>query len=281
MTTPFGISQFTTWTQTFAQDLAMYRAAGIAHLEVCEAKLDAAAPQAQLESVLASGLRVTSVQPRYHSPYPNSLRATPAAPAERMRRLRASIRLFGRYFPGTTLVVNTGLAPGGDLASAYRVAGREFRLAAALAADHGVRLALEPLNPVYMNTDTFVCSLAQGRRLIDAVDHPAFGVFLDVWHYPEETDSAAEVKKFGSRIFGVHLSDWRLPRAFADRVLPGQGELPLVPMLRTIRKAGYTGIYTLEIFSDLRLRDSLWAHPRRTVIAGQKAFAKLWKQIRA
>ncbi len=280
MTTPFGISQFTTWTQTWVQDLALYRELGVRNIEVCEAKLDPAKPQPQLESLLASGLHVASVQPRFHSPYPNSLRAVPAAPAERMRLLRESIRLFGRYFPGTTLVVNTGLAPGGDLAAAYRIAEREFRRAAVFAADHGVRLALEPLNPVYMNTDTFICSLAQGRRLIDAVDHPAFGVLLDVWHYPEETDAAAEVRKFGARIFGVHISDWRRPRAFADRVLPGQGELPLVPMLRAIRRTGYAGIYTLEIFSDLRLRDSLWAHPRRTVVAGQKAFAKLWKQIR-
>ena len=280
MIPPFGISQFTTWTQTFAEDLRLYREAGIAYLEVCEAKLDPRRPEPQLRALQASGLRVASVQPRFHSPYPNSLRPVPAAPSERMRRLRASIRLFGRYFPGTTLVVNTGLAPGGDLASAWRTSVREFRRAAVYAADHGVRLALEPLNPIYMNTDTFICSLAQGRRLIDAVDHPAFGVFLDVWHYPEETDSAAEVRKFGPRIFGVHISDWRLPRAFADRVLPGQGELPLVPMLRTIRQAGYSGIYTLEIFSDLRLRGSLWAHPRRTVLEGQKAFAKLWKQIR-
>jgi sugar phosphate isomerase/epimerase len=195
-----------------------------------------------------------------------------------MARLHASIRLFARHFPGTTLVVNTGLAPAGNFAAAHRVAIEQFGRAARLAADRGVRLALEPLHPVYMNTDTFICTLAEAERMIDAVDHPAFGVFLDVWHYGAEPDAARRVRGFGARIFGVHVSDWRRPRAFADRLLPGDGELPLPALLRGIRAAGYRGTYTLEIFSDRKLPDSLWAHPARTVRRGQANFAQLWKK---
>ena len=196
-----------------------------------------------------------------------------------MKHLRESVRLFGRYFPGTTLVVNTGLAPDGNLASAYRVAGREFRNIAEYATAHGVRIALEPLNPVFMNTDTFICSLANAGRLVETVNHPAFGLFLDVWHYWEDSTGSALVRKYSGKIFGVHVSDWRLPRAFGDRLLPGAGEIPLVALLRAIRKTGYDGIYSLEIFSDLRLPDSLWVNPRRTVAEGQKAFATIWRQV--
>lgn len=276
---PFGISQYTTWPQTFAQDLHLYRRLGIEHIEVCEAKLSAANPHPQLRALRDSGLQVSSVQPRFHSPFPNSLRKRPAAPAERMHRLRESIQLFGAYFPGTTLVVNTGLAPDGDLASAYRTAEREFKKIARFAQRHRVRIALEPLNPVYMNTDTFVCSLAQAVRLMEAVDHAAFGLFLDVWHYWEETAAPALIRRHAKKIFGVHVSDWRRPRAFGDRVLPGAGEIPLVAMLRTIREAGYAGVYTLEIFSDLRLRDSLWKQPARTAAEGQRAFVKIEGKI--
>jgi len=261
------------------QDLQLFCQLGIKNIEVCESKLAAANPHAQLRHLRASGLNVSSVQPRFHSPYPNSLRKHPKSPRERMKHLRESVRLFGRYFPGTTLVVNTGLAPDGNLASAYRVAGREFRNIAEYATAHGVRIALEPLNPVFMNTDTFICSLANAGRLVETVNHPAFGLFLDVWHYWEDSTGSALVRKYSGKIFGVHVSDWRLPRAFGDRLLPGAGEIPLVALLRAIRKTGYDGIYSLEIFSDLRLPDSLWVNPRRTVDEGQKAFAKIWRQV--
>jgi sugar phosphate isomerase/epimerase len=279
MKPPFGVSQYTTWPLTFDQDLKLFQRAGIEWMEVCEAKLKASDPGSQLERVVASGLRVSSVQPRFHSPFPNSLRKVPASPSERMRRLRASIRLFSRYFPGTTLVVNTGLAPGGNVAGAYKTAVREFRKIAEIAEDHGVVIGFEPLNPVYMNTDTFICTLAHGGRLLEDVDHPAFGLFLDVWHFWEEPDALEMIRRHREKIFGVHVSDWRLPRAFGDRLLPGSGEIPLTTLLRGIGRSGYSGIYTLEIFSDLRLADSLWAQPERTLVQGRDAFTRIWSKL--
>jgi len=148
-----------------------------------------------------------------------------------------------------------------------------------VAADNGVRVALEPLNPILMNVDTFLCSLAQAGRVIESVDHPQFGLFLDVWHFWEETDAPVLIEKYGAKIFGVHVNDWRTPRAFGDRYLPGDGVIPLVPLLKAIHQTGYAGAYTLEIFSEQHLSGSLWADPRRTVIEGKKAFAKIREQV--
>ncbi|MDB6092845.1 MAG: 4-hydroxyphenylpyruvate dioxygenase [Verrucomicrobia bacterium] len=276
---PFGVSQYTTWPQDFAEDVRLYQRLGIDHIEVCEAKISAADPDPQMRLLRDSGLHVSSVQPRYHSPFPNSLRKFPTSPTERARRLRETARLFGHYFPGTTLVVNTGLAPAGNLAAAQRIAIREFRRVAEYADDHGVRVALEPLNPVYMNTDTFVCSLPRAAEMIAAVNHRAFGLFLDLWHFWEEPDAHKTIRAQADKIFGVHISDWRLPRAFGDRLLPGAGEIPVVELLRTIRRSGYKGIYTLEIFSDLKLGDSLWKNPAQTAADGAKAFKGIWRQV--
>ena len=279
MKPPFAISQYTTLPLTFAEDLELYQKLGIGQIEICESKLGVTDGDRHLRTVTAAGFQVTSVQPQIHSPFPNSLRANPASPRTRMQRLRKSIVLFSRYFPGTTLVLNTGLAAGGDIAAAHRVAVREFKAIARVAADHGVRVALEPLNPVYMNTDTFVCSLARAREMIEEVDHPAFGLFLDLWHFWEDVAAPAEIRRSAKQIFGVHISDWRTPHAFGDRVLPGMGEIPIVRLLRVIRKTGYRGAYALEIFSNPRLPDSLWKNPRRTAAAGQKAFEQIWRQV--
>jgi len=193
--------------------------------------------------------------------------------------MRESIRIFGAHFPGTTLVAITGAAPGGDYASAYATAGREYREIAKVAADHGVRVALEPLNPILMNVDTFICSLANAARIVDAVDHPQFGVFLDVWHFWEDADAHARIRDLAGKILGVHVNDWRTPRAFGDRYLPGEGVIPLVGLLKAIRGTGYEGAYTLEIFSELHLEGSLWADPRRTVFEGRDAFARIWGHV--
>ena len=197
-----------------------------------------------------------------------------------MERLKETILLFGTYFPGTTLVTISGAAPGGDYDSAYRVAAKEYLEIAKMADDHGVRIALEPLNPILMNVDTFLCSLAHAGRVVEAVvDHPQFGLFVDVWHIWEDISAPALIKKYESKIFGVHINDWRTPRAFGDRYLPGEGEIPLINLLKAIRATSYSGPYTLEIFSEMRLSGSLWADPRRTVIEGKKAFSKIWDKV--
>jgi sugar phosphate isomerase/epimerase len=275
----FGMSQYTTWPLSFEQDLELYQKAGVHYIEVCEGKLDPAHPEAQLQRLKDTGLIVSSVQPRLHSLFPDVPRPEPVSPAERMALLKKTIQLFGRYFPGTTLVAISGAAPGADYDLAYRVAEKEYREVAKVAADHGVRIALEPLNPVLMNADTFLCSLAHAGRVIEAVDHPQFGLWVDVWHIWEDLAAPALIKKYGEKIFGVHVNDWRMPRAFGDRCLPGDGEIPLLDLLQAIRATSYVGAYTLEIFSELRLSDSLWADPAKTVLEGKKAFEAIWAEL--
>src|ERR1700679_1737629 len=139
-----------------------------------------------------------------------------------MKRLAESIQLFRPYFPGAPLVTISGAAPAGDYHEAYQTAAREYREFAKIAEGHGVRLALEPLNPILMNVDTFICSLAHAARIVADVDHPQFGLFLDVWHLWEDLGAPARIRECGGKIFGVHINDWRTPRAFGDRYLPGE-----------------------------------------------------------
>src|SRR5476649_2066879 len=224
---PFGVSQYTTWPQTFAQDLELYRETNIDFIEACEAKLDATNPDIQLRQLKDSGLTVSSVQPRLHSLFPDFPRPEPKAPRERMGHLRKTIELWGHYFPGVTLVTISGAAPNGDYALAYQTAAVEYKEIAKIAADNGVRVALEPLNPILMNVDTFLCSIAHAGRVIESVDHPQFGLFLDVWHFWEDAGAPPLIEKYAGKIFGVHINDWRDPRAFGDRHLPGEGSIPL------------------------------------------------------
>lgn len=211
----FSVSQYTTWPLTFEQDLELFARAGVNCIEVCEAKLDPTDPNPQLQRLKDSGLTVTSVQPRLHSLFPDVPRPEPASPRARMERLKSSIALFSRHFPGTTLVTITGAAPRADYASAYRIAAEEYREAARVAADHGVRIALEPLNPILMNADTFICSLAHAGRVIEAVDHPSFGLFVDVWHIWEDATAPAPAQLHARA--DATMGDAAHPRRAPDR----------------------------------------------------------------
>lgn len=275
----FGVSEFTTWPWTFEQDLENYAALGVGAIEVCEFKLDEARAEAQLARIGELGLQISSVQPKLHSLFPDQPRPEPQDPKARLDLFRRSIKRFGKAAPGTTLVTISGAAPGGDYRRAYSTAAEEYRALAECAAQHGVRLALEPLNPILMNVDTFVCSLPDAMEIVKAVDHPAFGIFVDVWHVWPDAAAARHIRECGAKIFGVHVNDWHRPRLAGDRASIGQGNLNLPPLLRAIHESGYCGAYTLEIFSDGALPDSLWKTDLTALIAANKAaFEKMWAE---
>jgi sugar phosphate isomerase/epimerase len=59
----------------------------------------------------------------------------------------------------------------------------------------------------------------------------------------------------GDRIFTVHVSDAidkprRELNMLKDRLIPGEGVIPLVPFIKEIKRKGYDGYYTIEIFNE-------------------------------
>ena len=274
----FGVSEFTTWPWSFDHDVERYAALGVGAIEVCEFKLDAGRAEAQLARARELGLTISSVQPRLHSLFPDAPRPLPKEPGERMALYRETIRRFGQAAPGTTLVSISGAAPDGDYRLAYETAVTEYRALAEFAGEHGVRIALEPLNPILMNEDTFLCTLPDAMEVVLAVDHPNFGVFVDVWHIWADEGAPRQIREAGPKIFGVHLNDWHRPRHFGDRVSIGEGQIDLPRLVRAIHDSGYTGAYTLEIFSSDHLPDSLWKSDLDAlIIKNQAAFAQVWE----
>ncbi len=284
MTSPlpaFGVSEFTTWPWTFEQDVECYRRLGVDAIEICEFKLDTARMTHQLALVKEAGLTLSSVQPRLHSLFPDAPRPEPADPAERMALFRKTIARFARCGAAETVFVSiTGAAPGGDFRVARATAVREYKALARFAADYGAKVALEPLNPILMNVDTFVCTIPDALSIVQEVAEPNFGIWLDVWHFFQDAAAESHIAACRGKVFGVHLCDWHTPRCFGDRVAPGDGEItPLLPgLLRAISSTGYDGAYTLEIFSEEHLPDSLWRGDiAKTITRSRAAFALAWE----
>lgn len=143
------------------------------------------------------------------------------------------------------------------MAEAMRVIERALKVLAPIAVHHGVRLALEPLNPSSINIESAIWTIDEALAIIVATGDDAVGICLDYWNIWQNSGVAASIVRAGDRVFTVQASDWRTPRSFADRIVPGDGGIPLSHLLRATRDAGYDGPYVVEIFSN-DVDDSLY-----------------------
>ena len=248
-----SISQITTVTQSFADDLDAYRAAGADGVGIWEMKL----ADDSLERFRASGMGAAAAVPAVPSILPLPLMEGPEDPGERVEAIRSGIRRLAPFEPECVLFL-TG--PGDDreaILEAIRAIAEEGRA-------QGVPVALEPIQREFAHFWTVVSSLDEAAALVDEAAAEA-GLMLDTWHIWREP--LEQIERQRDRIRGVHLADWRDPtRNTNDRVLPGDGVIDFGPILEALRWDGY---YDLEIFSDPELPDSLWhGDPRELAALG-------------
>jgi sugar phosphate isomerase/epimerase len=242
-----SISQITTVTQSFADDLDAYRAAGADGIGIWEMKLG----DDSLELFRASGLESAAAVPAVPSILPLPLLEGPAEADERVEAICAGIRRLAPFEPACVLFL-TG--PGDDretIVEGVRAIGDEGRRS-------GVRVVLEPIQRQFAHHWTVVSSLAEAAELLDETGADV-GLMYDSWHLWREP--LEEIERYRERIHGVHLADWREPtRNTSDRVLPGDGVVEFGPILDALR---WDGLFDLEIFSDPELPDSLWKEDPR------------------
>lgn len=115
-----------------------------------------------------------------------------------------------------------------------------IRKAAVVAADHGVTLAIEPLNR--FETD-LVNTASQARAMVDAVGHPNVGIHLDTFHMNIEEENVYDaILLAGKDLKHVHASE-------SHRGTPGKGLAAWEDMARGIKAVGYTGPVVIETFT--------------------------------
>ncbi len=279
----FGVSEFTTWPWSFERDLERYPAHGIDVIEICEFKLNGDDYAPQLRLLKDKAMTVSSVQSTVHSLFPDSLAPQPTAPEDRVRHIKDAVARISPHVPGQTpFVIITGAAPGGNTQMVYDECLKRFPDLADFAAERGMRLAYEPLNPVLFNTDTALWGLDQALELIQRIGHEALGMCLDTWNVFQTPNLHDVIARCKDRIFLVQVSDWHRPRSGADRINLGQGEIDNAAILRSVHETGYGGPYVLEIFSGESLPDSIWRADLDAVLQQNvAAFARIWEDSEA
>ncbi|MFH9548907.1 sugar phosphate isomerase/epimerase family protein [Streptomyces sp. NPDC017435] len=168
-----------------------------------------------------------------------------------------------------TLVLVSGGLPAGS----KDLHGARERIADALAElgpyaeDHGVKLAIEPLHPMYASDRCVVSTLAQALDLAERFPAHQVGVTVDTYHIWWDDQAPAQIARAGAggRIHTFQLADWTTP--LPEGVLNGRGQIgdgaiDMREWLGYVTEAGYTGAIEVELFND-----GLWARDGREVLA--------------
>jgi len=116
-----------------------------------------------------------------------------------------------------------------------------------------IRLAIEPLHPMYAGDRSAVASLRDANILARKISHPLVGIAVDTFHVWWETNLEAEIKSCAENghLFAFHICEFKpdFEHPLLDRGLPGEGVNATPRILAMIRNAGFTGLTDVEIFS--------------------------------
>ncbi|MDN3358905.1 sugar phosphate isomerase/epimerase [Actinomadura sp. DC4] len=146
------------------------------------------------------------------------------------------------------------LVPGGLPAGSKDLSAARSHVAAALAtlapyaSEHGVRLAVEPMHPMYCADRSVISTLAQALE----VAPPSVGVVVDCFHVWWDPDALSQITRAGDRIASFQLSDFLNPLpadVLLGRAMMGDGVIDFAPLCAAVDAAGYTGDVEVEIFN--------------------------------
>jgi len=148
-------------------------------------------------------------------------------------------------------------APDGDrdlVAARSRVADRIADLVP-YAVEHGVRLVLEALHPIFAADRAVLSTMGQALDLAAPFPAEAVGVVVDTYHVWWDPDLERQILRAGAegRLASYQVCDWVLPLA-SDALLSrghvGDGYIDFATITRWVRQAGYTGDVEVEIFNQ-------------------------------
>ena len=114
----------------------------------------------------------------------------------------------------------------------------------------GVEVLLEPQNATNINN---INTISDGLCWIQKLGYENLGLLADIYHMGVTENSISQsLKAAGKRIGFIHMSD-------SGRKAPGEGNLPIAEVMRTLREINYEGYISLEIDQE---PDSLGAAAR-------------------
>ena len=179
--------------------------------------------------------------------------------------IKASIDMATALGTDVLTIVTGGTDPDtkGVLDSQKRLADR-LMVIEPYAVQRGVKLALEPLNPMFGGNRTCLMTVRDAVNVCDMVCSDSVGMAVDVYHVWWDTTLAEALDASAGHVLGYHLCDWleNTSDMLLDRGMMGDGVADLRAIRGAVEGAGYKGLCEVEIFSA----QNWWKRPPDEVL---------------
>lgn len=148
-----------------------------------------------------------------------------------------------------------------------------FAEACDVAGPYGVSLALE-----FIKGPRLAGTPLTAQEIVRRSGRPNAGVLFDTFHFYAGYGKLEDVERLEvARLLFVHVNDvpGSVPREALtdkDRVFPGEGVFPLAAIFERLRRVGYAGYYSLELFND-----DVWAED--PFVAARRAYENLVEHL--
>src|SRR5690242_15065364 len=238
MDSRLSVSAVSSWRASFEDDLALWERLGVRHVGLSLRKCEEVGLDVAVERVRTAGLRVSNVVecgwcelddldtwPRYQD------------------RLLAALDLM-RALAAPVLVLTTGPAGGLEWEAAAGALGRAINPVRIAAAGAGVRIAIENTSAMRLDL-SFATTL---RDTVDLAEHLGVDVCMELNSCWAERAFVATLLRARPRLAHVQISDARVGSlSTPDRLVPGDGDIPLARRVGELLAAGYAGAFEIEM----------------------------------
>ncbi|GAF11001.1 sugar phosphate isomerase/epimerase [Bacillus sp. JCM 19046] len=174
---------------------------------------------------------------------------------ERVRRIEDNKRAIVEAAELGTDVLVLVCGPGAtkDLNEARSHVEEGIEAIVPYAKDHGLKLGIEPLHPMYAADRSVINTLEQANDLAEKIGKDHVGVVVDAFHVWWDPYLEKQIQRAKGNILGFHVSDWKVPIVdmFKGRSLMGDGVIELKKMRKLVEAAGYKGPIEVEIMNQL------------------------------
>jgi len=248
------IHTITTRPWSLADAIHHYSAAGVAGISVWRQALEGQDPAAAGKRIRDAGLAVVSLVRGGF--YPARHRK------ERRKAIDENLRIIDEAAAvgAPHVVLVCGAVPGQPLEESRKQIREGIEATLSHAESSGVKLAIEPLHPMYADSRSAINTLKAANDLAEAIASPLVGVAVDVYHLWWDPEAEEQIERCGrmGRIFAFHICDWKTPTEdlLYDRALMGEGCIPIRRIRGWVEAAGFAGFNEVEIFSTLRWTQS-------------------------
>ena len=236
-----SISQLSTSRWSFHQDILKYSALGCHSVGIWRNKVDEIGPQEAADFLFEMRMGVSSVH--WCGGFTGS---TGISYVDALNDAIESVKLAG-IVGAETLIVHPGARNGHTHRHSNRLLESALNAIIPVAADYGVRIALEPMQFAKHCPWTFLNGFQQTYSVLSNYDPADIGFVLDLFHMGSNFQMLPQLPDLLNRLALVQVSDRKRAGDFSGKRCPlGAGALPLRDWLLKLAEIGYHGHYEIE-----------------------------------